>query len=131
MHTVWVDDRDGDNEVYYKRSTNGGISWEADTRLTNNSTNSQYPSVAVSGSAVHVVWNDDRDGNVEIYYKRDPTGNQVGIISINSEIPKEFKLEQNYPIPFNPNQNIKFQIAKLSHTKLMFLTSLVGNCNTC
>jgi hypothetical protein len=37
-----------------------------------------YPSVAVSGPKIHVVWWDQRDGpsgNVEIYYKRNLTGN--------------------------------------------------------
>ncbi len=36
-----------------------------------------YPSVAVWGDKVHVVWTDERDGNREIYYKRNPTGNTV------------------------------------------------------
>jgi hypothetical protein len=110
VHVVWHDNRDGNYEIYYKRSTDGGVNWGADTRLTNNSANSYYPSVSVSGSAVHVVWNDYRDGNYEIYYKRDTTGNPVGIININSEIPKEFSLGQNYPNPFNPTTKIKFEI---------------------
>ena len=75
VHVVWHDSRDGSTEIYYKRSTDGGVNWGADTRLTNNSAFSGYSSVAVSGSAVHVVWYDFRDGNNEIYYKRDPTGN--------------------------------------------------------
>ena len=79
VHVVWYDYRDGNNEIYYKRSTDGGISWGADTRLTSNSAASEYPSVSVSGSVVHVVWTDTRDGNYEIYYKHDPTGNPVGI----------------------------------------------------
>ena len=70
INVVWKDNRDGNFEIYYKRSTDGGTTWEADTRLTNNSGISDYPSVAVSGSQVHVVWQDDRDGNNEIYYKR-------------------------------------------------------------
>ncbi len=53
----------GTDEIYYKRSTDAGVSWGADTRLTNNTADSEYPSVAVSGSVVHVVWHDDRDGN--------------------------------------------------------------------
>jgi len=128
VHSVWVDDRDGDNEVYYKRSTDGGLNWETDIRLTNNPSNSQYPSVAVSGlstlSGVHVVWNDDRDGNVEIYYKNDPTGNPVGIININSDIPSEFSLSQNYPNPFNPSTNIKFEIAKPQDASLIIYDQL-------
>ena len=43
VHVVWYDSRDGNYEIYYKRSTDGGISWEADTRLTNNTANSRYP----------------------------------------------------------------------------------------
>jgi hypothetical protein len=41
---------------------------------------SEYPGVAVSGPVIHVVWFDLRDGNEEIYYKRNPTGGfPVGI----------------------------------------------------
>ena len=60
----------GTDEIYYKRSTDAGVNWGTDTRLTNNTADSWYPSVAVSGSVVHVVWDDNRDGNSEIYYKR-------------------------------------------------------------
>jgi hypothetical protein len=70
VHVVWFDSRDGDNEIYYKRSTNGGANWETDMRLTNSFGDSFDPSIAVSGSAVHVVWYDNRDGDFEIYYKR-------------------------------------------------------------
>ncbi len=69
VHVVWFDSRDGNYEIYYKRSTDGGLSWGTDIRLTNNSAGSYVPSFSVSGSAVHVVWYDDRDGNNEIYYK--------------------------------------------------------------
>ena len=70
VHVVWQDDRDGNTEIYYKRSIDEGGNWEADTRLTNNASSSVSPSVTVSGPAVHVVWFDNRDGNEEIYYKR-------------------------------------------------------------
>ncbi len=69
VHIVWRDYRDGNMEIYCKRSTDNGTAWGYDTRLTGNSNWSVYPSVAVSGSNVHVVWNDNRDGNMEIYYK--------------------------------------------------------------
>jgi len=79
-HVVWFDMRDGNYEIYYTRSTDGGINWDADTRITNDLAFSFYPSVAVSGNTVHVVWQDMRDGNNEIYYKRNPTGDPVGFI---------------------------------------------------
>ena len=114
MHVVWYDSREWDFEIYYKRSTDGGVNWEADTRLTNNSADSYFPSISVYGQGVHVVWQDNRDGNAEIYYKRNPTGNPIGIININAEIPKEFSLYQNYPNPFNPMTKIKFEIPPLN-----------------
>ncbi|TSA28303.1 MAG: hypothetical protein D4R67_04145 [Bacteroidetes bacterium] len=51
--------------------------WEHDVRLTIDPSSSQNYSqhgIASSGDSVHVVWYDDRDGNWEIYYKRNPTG---------------------------------------------------------
>jgi hypothetical protein len=66
--------REGDFEIYYKRSEDEGLSWGTEAKLTNAPGNSEYPSLAVSGPIVHVVWTDLRDGNGEIYYKRDPTG---------------------------------------------------------
>lgn len=133
VHVVWYDDRDGagNTEIYYKRSTDGGTSWESDTRLTNNSSSSIYPSLTVSGSSVHVVWYDRRDGTYpEIYYKRNPTGNSIGITPISSEIPNGFSLSQNYPNPFNPSTNIEFAIPKSGLVKLKVFDLLGGEIET-
>lgn len=119
VHVVWHDERDGNSEIYYKLSADGGVSWGTDTRLTNSPFSGGYPSVSVSGQVVHVVWQDQRDGNWEIYYKRNPTGNVVGIININSEIPIEFSLSQNYPNPFNPRTKIRFALPNSSYAKLI------------
>jgi hypothetical protein len=109
VHVVWEDNRDLNNEIYYLRSTDAGVSWGTDTRLTNNTANSYNPSIAVSGSVVHIAWTDNRDGNYEIYYKRNPTGN-VGVQNIATEVPSSFSLSQNYPNPFNPETKIQFCI---------------------
>jgi hypothetical protein len=76
VHVVWRDSRDNNNEIYYKRSTDGGIHWEVDVRLTNDTANSSTPCVAVLGTITHVAWNDFRDGNSEIYYKRSTDGGE-------------------------------------------------------
>jgi hypothetical protein len=120
----WYDDRDANQEIYYKRSTNGGINWSADTRLTNYIASSLFPSVAISGTAVHVVWEDARHGDKEVYYKRNPTAVPIGIKPLNTEIPKEFKLYDNYPNPFNPTTNIQYDIAKNGLIKLVIFDIL-------
>ena len=89
VHLVWTDERDGNREIYYKRSINGGTTWEPDLRLTDNVNVSQRPSIFVSGSNVHIVWMDDRDGNWEIYYKRNKTGNDIEEGYVKKE--REFK----------------------------------------
>jgi hypothetical protein len=77
IHVTWKDNRDGNWEVYYKQSVDGGLSWADDERLTEDDALSNFPSVAISDSAIHVLWVDSRDGNSEIYYKRNPTGNII------------------------------------------------------
>jgi hypothetical protein len=118
VHLVWYDTRDGNSEIYYKLSTNGGVSWGTDIRLTNDPGTSLYPFIVISNSVLHVIWADNRDGNYEIYYKRNPTGNPIGIVPINSEIPSEFELFQNYPNPFNPTTNVQFSIINVQYVTL-------------
>jgi len=114
VHVVWMDRRFGNTEIFYIRSTDKGINWGSEERLTNNSGYSDFPSIAISEQVVHVVWSDYRHGNYEIYYIQNPLGNSIGIESISSEIPKRFTLHHNYPNPFNPNTKIKFALPKSS-----------------
>jgi hypothetical protein len=72
LHVVWHDTRNGNREIYYKRSIDGGLNWGDDTRLTNSNVEARDPELDVSGSFVHLVWQDNRDGNPEIYYLSSP-----------------------------------------------------------
>ena len=84
IDVVWDDNRDGNYEIYYKGSKDGGLIWGDDTRLTNNGSTSMHPFISSSGQAAHVVWNDNRDGNYDIYYKRNPTKSEVGLKELSS-----------------------------------------------
>jgi hypothetical protein len=68
LHLVWRDNRDGSYEVYYKRSTDGGQSWSAATRLTKNPRQSFWPVLAVCDNFVLLLWCDERDGTQALYY---------------------------------------------------------------
>lgn len=47
------------------------------------------------------------------------TVNPTGTVTINNEIPDQFYLFQNFPNPFNPKTNIRYDIAKAGNVKLV------------
>jgi Neuraminidase (sialidase) len=73
IYVVWhddIDDTPGNNEIYFKKSDDGGATWSAHERLTNNPGDSYAAVIAVEGSNIYVVWHDDTPGNAEIYFKQ-------------------------------------------------------------
>jgi hypothetical protein len=70
IHVVWADYRTSSWQVWYKRSTDSGVSWGADVRLSNGTGIIEVPELAVTEENVHVVWQDNRHGtnNHEVYY---------------------------------------------------------------
>lgn len=74
VHVVWVDDRDGQAEIYTRRSLDGGASWQTPVRLSNAPYESWVPSIEVDGPRVYVAWVDYRDANEEVYFRRSLDG---------------------------------------------------------
>jgi hypothetical protein len=76
VYLVWSDNTPGNEEIYFKRSVDGGLTWTANKRLTNNADTTLflYPAIAVNGSKIYLVWNDNTPGNPEIYFKRSVDG---------------------------------------------------------
>ena len=84
LHVVWSDKRDGNFEIYYKRSIDGGNSWSEDVRLTNDSGDSKLPSLVVDlVGRLHIAWYDKRDDVYKIYYISSPDGGGVWDNEIN------------------------------------------------
>lgn len=69
VHVVWYDKRDGNSQIYYKRSTGGGENWEPDVRLSQDPAWREHPAIAASGNYVYVVWHDSRNEGLDIYFK--------------------------------------------------------------
>ncbi len=78
VHVVWYDARDGNEQVYYKRSVDEGATWGPDTRLSDSttrmSTDPIQPAIAVSGLNVYVVWHEVRRGKPDVYLRRSLDG---------------------------------------------------------
>lgn len=107
---VWSDRQfydNGQHEIMFNRSDNGGMIWQGEYRLTNAMGQSLAPWISMDSSKLHVVWNEDErepNSNREIYYKRytpDPT-----TVDDNKRIlPAVFSMRA-YPNPFNSNLRI-------------------------
>ncbi len=75
----WMDNRNGNDEIYFTRINSIGIEATDDIRITNNSGVSQNPSLVWTGTEYGVSWNDNRDADIEIYFCRiDASGVKQG-----------------------------------------------------
>ena len=76
VHLVWHDDRDtGNREIYYRGSTNAGVSWNPEERVSSGAAgDSSTPLNAVTPGYLHVIWIDNRGGTYQVYYSRRAAG---------------------------------------------------------
>jgi len=71
VHIAWSDYMNGQTEIYYSKVSSTGELLVEDERLTDATSYSSRPSMAIdSQGSVHITWDDRRDGNFEIYYMR-------------------------------------------------------------
>jgi len=69
LYVVWQDNRQGNWDIYLSTSTDG-INWSTETRVTDSNDNQTNPGIVIDSSLprnVYIVWQDDRDGNQDIY----------------------------------------------------------------
>ena len=77
IHTVWYE-KSAPEEIYYKRSLDGGDNWQSAVRLTNDNDRSVYPAVAVDDfGGVHVVWCNTMGTHEKIWYIHSLDGGQT------------------------------------------------------
>jgi hypothetical protein len=87
VHVVWCDGRSGKGDVYFTRSTDGGVTWLSTNRRLDSDTAgsglSRDPSLAVDGSDVYVVWSDERGGvgRTDIHLNRSTDGGSTWLFS--------------------------------------------------
>ena len=77
IHLFW---NGGDDEIYYKHSSDGGAAWGSDVRLTYDPAEKLWPSGGAGpGNRVQVAWADARTNPVfgDIYFKESSDGGQT------------------------------------------------------
>lgn len=112
-------------EISYTTSTDEGASWSAPVRLSRESYDAGYVSVAqtVNGSAIDVLWREsyiplasDYDTTAVMYGKIDFL--PVSVENNDGHVAGSYKLQQNYPNPFNPETVIRYELAAAGQVKL-------------
>jgi hypothetical protein len=69
IYVVWQDNRRGNWDIYISTSVDG-VSWSAERIVTDSNNNQVNPAIAIdklSTNRAHIVWQDDRNGNQDIY----------------------------------------------------------------
>jgi hypothetical protein len=70
LYLVWVDNRSGSREIYYKARSATTGQWSGDEPVSSSGIEARAPSIAVDGDSVHVVWQQLVAGNWLIYHRQ-------------------------------------------------------------
>jgi hypothetical protein len=75
VYVVWNEITPATREIFYKRSTDGGATFENVVKIsTSAEINKDGGEVAASGNNVYVVWGEEPSGKAEILYRRSTDG---------------------------------------------------------
>ena len=69
LYVVWQEGVSGNQEIFIRNSSNGGVTFGQAKNISNNRGTSECPSISISNNKLHIVWENHTLGNHEIYYK--------------------------------------------------------------
>ena len=77
-YVAWHDTASGEGrDIYLARSADAGASWAVGERVESSAPglfDALFPALAVKGEGVHIVWQDDRSGGHDIFYRKSSDG---------------------------------------------------------
>ena len=84
IHVVWDDKSQGNRDILYRKSLDGGSTWDnplgsGPDSITNDTYDATHPDIAIAGTIPHVVWHGVPPGYTEnqVFYSQDPAGTGV------------------------------------------------------
>src|SRR3989454_948505 len=79
VHAAWEDGRDGNSNIFYSNSTNGGATWATNVRVSSEDTPRSYDrpgdyfAIEVGfDDSINIVWTDGRGEDFDIFFARNP-----------------------------------------------------------
>ena len=116
-YVAWVDNTYGNSDVFFRRSTDGGKTFDDTMNLSNSNGNSEFPAIDAEGPAVYVVWVDATNGNDEILFRAsrdaaatfDDTMNLSNNIG-NSESPTVMAVGSNVYVTWHDDSDGNFDV---------------------
>ena len=69
IYTIWVDFVTGNDDIYFKRSTDGGASFGNTTNLSNDTGDSTNPEIASTNDGTYIVWRDSSEGRSKVFFR--------------------------------------------------------------
>jgi hypothetical protein len=131
LYMVWRDGRNGNADIYFAKSTDGGKSFTKNLRI-NDDRGVAYqgnPAIAVGrDGALYVVWSDNRSGNDDVYFTM--SGNKGGSFSrnmkLNDDAPKGSQSHPTIAIDGNGRVFAAWEDFRNGQPDIYFTRSLDG-----
>jgi hypothetical protein len=71
ISVAWMDKRAGDYDIYFANSSDGGVTFSPNQKVNDDiGSINQLPSLALRNRTVYIAWNDERNGNPDIFLAR-------------------------------------------------------------
>jgi len=70
VYVVWCDDDASGRNIYFRKSTDSGATWQTIKKLTNGTGNTMAPKINLYRGTLYVAWGDNAPGNYEIYISK-------------------------------------------------------------
>ena len=93
FYIVWMDESPGNLDIFFSKSTDGGITFEEPSNLSDNSGLSAWPRFDVSDNEIYVTWYDYSPCKSDIYFAK---------YSDNNQSFETINLSTNQGVSYNP-----------------------------
>ena len=125
------------SDIFVVVSTNGGNNWTAPRNLTNTTNlDERYPSISKWNQRgfANITWQEDTQPGSHAFSDNAPISRSTLVyykwplvitdVRVGAELPVAYRLEQNFPNPFNPSTKISYTVPSGTNVSLKVYNAL-------